>query len=85
MTSSFEADRQQLHHLVDSLTPEQLPVALRYLNGLSIDPLTAALLNAPLDDEPYTEEQRRSDALAEAAIANGEGIPHEEVLQELGA
>lgn len=48
-------------------------------------PVTAALQNAPLDDEPYTDEQRLNDALAEAAIANGEGISHEELLQFLEA
>lgn len=53
-------------------------------NALSADPVTVALRNAPLDDEPYTDEQRLNDALAEAAIANGEGIPQEELLKELG-
>ncbi len=84
MTTNLDSDKQQLHRLVDGLPPEQIPAALRYLNGLSADPVTLALLNAPLDDEPYTDEQRLNDALAEAAIDNGEGIPQEEILQELG-
>lgn len=84
MTTNLDGDKKQLHRLVESLAPEQIPAVLSYLNGLSTDPLTLALRNAPLDDEPYTDEQRRNDTLAEAAIANGEGISHEEVLQELG-
>jgi hypothetical protein len=41
-----------------------------------------SLLNAPSDDEPYTDEQRQKDAEAEAAINLGEGISHEDVLHE---
>ena len=85
MTHNLDGDKQQLHLLVESLAPEQVPAALQYLNYLSADPILAALLTAPPDDEPYTDEQRRKDALADAAITHGEGISHEEVLRELGA
>jgi hypothetical protein len=43
-----------------------------------------AILRAPLDDESYTEDQQRQDAEARAAIARGEGTPHEDVLREFG-
>jgi hypothetical protein len=49
-----------------------------------IDPVLLSLLNAPPDDEPYTEEQQREAAEGEAAIARGEGIPHEEVMRDFG-
>ena len=76
------SDRQQLHRLVEALSPEQLDSALRYLKYLATDPMLLSLLNAASDDEPYTEEQRERDAASETAIARGEGIPHEEVLRE---
>ena len=85
LTHNPDGDKGQLHQLVESLAPEHVPAALQYLNFLSADPMLAAILNAPPDDEPYTDEQRRKDALAEAAITHGEGISHEEVLRELGA
>lgn len=85
MTHNLDGDKQQLHQLVESLAPAQIPAALQYLSYLSADPMLAAMMNAPPDDEPYTEDQRRKDALAEAAITHGEGISHEEVLRELGA
>jgi hypothetical protein len=49
-----------------------------------IDPVLLSLLNAPLDDEPYTGAERESDADALAAIARGDGISHEEILKEFG-
>jgi hypothetical protein len=54
------------------------------MHYLSADPVLLSLLNAPPDDEPYTDEQRRRDAEAEASIAGGNGISHEEVLREFG-
>jgi hypothetical protein len=69
---------------VENLPPEQIPAALRYLNYLSADPVLLSLLNAPPDDEPYTEEQRRNDTEAETSLAKGEGISQEEILHEFG-
>lgn len=77
--------KQQLHRLVDNLPPEQMQAALQYLHYLSADPMLIALLSAASDDEPYTEQQKLRDAEAEAAIARGEGISHEEVLSGLGS
>jgi hypothetical protein len=48
------------------------------------DPALRSLLRAPVDDEPYTDAERESDAEAMAAIARGEGISHDEVLREFG-
>ena len=84
MNSVFSTEKEKLHRLIESLPPEQVSAALSYLNFLCADPVLLSLLNAPPDDEPYTEEQRREDAEGEAAIARGEGIPHEEVLREFG-
>jgi hypothetical protein len=47
-----------------------------------IDPVSLALLNAPIDDKPETEEER---AEVERALAEpGPGTPHEEMLREFG-
>ena len=51
---------------------------------LCADPVLLSLLNAPADDEPYTDEQRQRDAEAEASIAGGGGISHEKILSEFG-
>jgi len=84
MASDLSAERRQLHQLIENLPAGQVQSALRYLSYLSADPMLLSLLHAPADDEPYTDEQRRQDAEAEASIARGEGSPHEEVLREFG-
>jgi len=76
--------KQQLHDLVDRLPDESTDAALRVLAGLAADPALYALLIAPLDDEPYTEQQQREDAEAIAAIERGEGIATDELSRQLG-
>jgi hypothetical protein len=51
-------------------------------NSKCADPVLLSLLNAPPDDEPYTDQQRVEDAESAASIARGEGISHEEILIE---
>ena len=45
----------------------------------------AALRNAPVDDEPETEEERQAVAEARDWLKrNGKGIPHTEAMRRLG-
>jgi hypothetical protein len=75
-------EKRELHELVEKLPADQVSVALRYLHFLCADPVLISLLNAEPDNEPYTDRERTEDAEAAAAIARGEGIPHEEILRE---
>jgi len=84
MAADVSSEKRQLHELIDQLPPERSAAFLRALHSLSADPVLLSLLNAPPDDEPYTEEQRREDAEAEESIARGEGIRHEDILREFG-
>jgi hypothetical protein len=84
MAADFNSEKQKLHELVDKLPPERSGAFLRALNSLSADPVLLSLLNAPPDDEPYTDQQRRDDAEAEESIARGEGVRHEDILREFG-
>jgi hypothetical protein len=76
--------KQELHQLIDQLPTEQVTAALRYIHYRCTDPVLLSLLNAPTDDEPYTDEQRQRDAEAEASITGGNGISHDDVLREFG-
>jgi hypothetical protein len=76
--------KQQLHEAIDRLPDSRLPAALHYLLYLGADPVTLSLLTAPIDEEPYTEEEQRADAEALAGLERGEGIPHQDVLKEFG-
>jgi len=51
----------------------QVSAALRSVQYLCADPVLLSLLNAPPDDEPYTDEQSARDAEAEMAIVRGDG------------
>ncbi len=77
--------RQHAHQLIDRLPEPQISALVGLLETI-VDPVAAALRNAPIDDEPETEEERR--AVAEArdwlARSGGKGIPHEEAMQRLG-
>lgn len=84
MPGDITVEKRQLHQLVENLPPEQVQAALRYLNYLTADPMLLSLLNAPADEEPYTDAQRQQDAESEASIARGEGSSHQEVTRELG-
>jgi hypothetical protein len=54
------------------------------MHYLCADPVLRSFLNASPDDEPYTDEQRERDARAEASLASGGGVSHEDVLREFG-
>lgn len=76
-----DADRQELHALVDHIPPGGLPAARKILRALA-DPVWQSVLNAPLDDELETDQER---AEVEAARnEKGSGTLHEEVLREFG-
>jgi hypothetical protein len=84
MASDFDNGKQRLHQLIEQLPIEQVTAALQYMRYLRADPVLLSLLNAPPDDEPYTDGQRERDEEAEASIAKGDGISQEEILREFG-
>jgi hypothetical protein len=51
-----------------------------------LDPVTLALLNAPVDDEPETEEEKAAVAESHEWLKSngGKGIPHDEAMRRLG-
>jgi len=78
--------REKLHQLVDEMPGEELHAAERYLEFLrnkSVEYLRQVLENAPVDDEPLTEEDRAALAEADAELARGEGIAWEEARDRL--
>ena len=63
--------RQHVHALVDQLE-------------VMTEPVARSLANAPVETEPVSAEEAGALDKAHAAIARGEGIPHEEILREFG-
>jgi hypothetical protein len=73
--------RDTLHQLIDELPESDLATAERFLQYLraTADPVLRALLEAPLDDEPETDDERC--AVHEAP---GEVRTLEEMRRDLG-
>ena len=77
--------RQEAHHLIDRLPETQVSALVGLLETI-VDPVAAALRNAPMDDEPETDEERQGAAEARDWLARrgGEGLPHDESMRRLG-
>jgi hypothetical protein len=75
-------DKQHAHQLLDQLDPSQLDAVVRLLEVLT-DPVTP-LSEAPIDDEPESEEEARAVAASKEWFRNHQGIPLEEVAADLG-
>jgi predicted transcriptional regulator len=74
--------REQLHELVDDLPDDRLDAVKTMIVALT-DPVLAAFLAAPEDDEPTTAEDLAAIAEGNAAAAHGESVPLAEVMASL--
>ena len=77
--------RQHVHELIDRLPETQISALVGFLESI-VDPNSATLLNAPLDDEPETEAERGAVAQARTSLQRngGKGVPHNEAMRRLG-
>jgi hypothetical protein len=77
--------RQRAHEAIDCIPEAKLSTAIGLLEKM-LDPVTLALLNAPIDDEPETEEEKAEVAEAHEWLKRngGKGIPHDEAMRRLG-
>ena len=81
MADKSNRGRQQAHELIECLGPNQVSAVVELLEALP-DPVSRAIANAPTDDEPESEQERREVTESKAWFERqgGQGIPHEEVL-----
>ena len=77
--------RQHAHQLIDRMPEAQLSGLVQFLETI-VDPVATALRNAPLDDEPETDEEKAAVTEAKTWLQNngGKGIPHAEAMRRLG-
>lgn len=83
MESNPQQERQQAHAYLDHLPAAQLS-AVRGLLESMLNPVSRALANAPIDDEPTSEEEELDAAEARDWLKHNPGIPFEQVVAELG-
>ena len=80
-------NKDKLHRLIDELPESEVSAAERYLEYLRLaghDPVLHAVLNAPDDDEPETDEEQAAVAEARRDVAAGRLVDLEEVKREFG-
>jgi hypothetical protein len=87
MRMDFTQQREHAHSLLDALPDEKI-AAVRGLLEVMVEPaaesLSRSLAMAPVDDEELTPETAATLDRARASLTRGEGVSHEEVLQEFG-
>jgi hypothetical protein len=83
MSHDLTNEKQQAHELIERLPPAQRTAVVGLLEAM-LDPVSRAITNAPLDDEPESEEERRAVAEAKEWLQRNPGIPFEEVLTDFG-
>jgi len=83
MPTDTAQEKQQVHQLIDRLAPSQI-TAVRGLLEAMIDPVARAIASAPVDDKSLTADEKKALEEAREWMTNNAGIPHEQVLAELG-
>jgi hypothetical protein len=79
-------EKNYAHELIERLPDSRIATAVRFLESMLADPVAHTVANAPLDDEPVSEEERLRfhDGQAWFREHGGKGIPMEDVLAEFG-
>jgi hypothetical protein len=76
--------KEKLRHLVEGMSEAEARTALELVEREGDDPLTRALDDAPLDDEPTTLEEDAGAREALAEYERGETYSADEIKRELG-
>jgi hypothetical protein len=69
------------------MLPEEKLTAVRSLLEVMVEPvepLSRSLASAPVEEEEISPETAAALDRARAPLAQGEGIPHEDILREFG-
>ena len=78
-------ERQHAYELINRLAPSQLAAVVGLLESM-LDPVSQAIANAPVDDEPESVAERQAVAASKEWFrSNPEGVPLQEILAEFGA
>lgn len=73
--------KEKLRARVEALSEEEATEALRLLDMRS-DPLVAAFLDAPEDDEPLTPEEEAAIQYSREEYRRGEAVPLDQIRHE---
>ncbi len=74
--------KEQLRERIETFSEAEAGEALRLLD-LRTDPVIAAFRDAPIDDEPWTQDDEGAAAEGRADIAAGRTVSLEQAIAEL--
>lgn len=75
--------KEKLRERVELFTEEEAARALQLLEERE-DPVIAAFRDAPVDDEPWTDEDEAAAAEGRADLAAGQTVSLDKAMRELG-
>lgn len=83
MTSTNE--KQHAHELIDRMPMAQVSAIVQLIEAM-LDPVSRAIANAPIDDEPESEAERQAVAASKAWLEEHprQGVSLEELSADLG-
>jgi hypothetical protein len=82
---AYAQTKQHAHELIERMAPGQIFAVVTVMETM-LDPVSRAIANAPIDDEPETDAERQAVAASKAWMAEhpGQGIPFEDLLSDFG-
>jgi hypothetical protein len=83
MERNGDDEKRRVLELIDRLEPKQASAVIGLLESI-LDPVSRAMANAPIDDEPVTAEEQGAVEESREWLKHNKAIPHEQVLAELG-
>jgi hypothetical protein len=83
MERNGDDEKRRVLELIERLEPKQAAAVIDLLESI-LDPVSRALDNAPIDDEPVAAEEQAAVEESREWLKHNKGIPHEQVLAELG-
>jgi hypothetical protein len=75
--------KEQLRERVETFSEQEAKDTLRLLD-MRLDPVISAFRDAPLDDEPWTEDDEAAAAEGRADLTAGQTVSLDEAMRELG-
>ena len=83
MAPASSNEKHRAHELIERLAPSQVSVVVSLLEVM-LDPVSQAIANAPIDDEPETEQERQAVADSKSWFErrNSQGFSTEDLLAD---
>jgi hypothetical protein len=83
MAENGDREKRRAHELIEKLAPKQASAVVGLLE-MMLDPVSRAIANAPIDNEPLDPGEEKALNEAKELLKHNKPIPHEQVLADLG-